>query len=124
MPVTIEAVSHSPCCCSSTTQAKPSRAISSATTVEPRLHQAEKIVSPARRRRARSKAGTSAALLYLFDRLSHQRVHGGANFQIGGSDLLVVESLANFLKDIVIAGFLEVRQHDFLGESVGIGARK
>src|SRR5450631_3941615 len=122
MPVTIEAVSHRPCCCSSMVQAKPSRAIVSATIGEPRLHQAEKTVSPARRRRARPKAGTSATRLDLCGRLFQEFVHGAADLEIGDGDLLVVEAFADFLKNIAIAAFLEVRQDHFLREGLRTGA--
>src|SRR6185437_13422388 len=55
MPEMSAAVSHSPCWASSTTAAKPSRAIVSATIGEPSMHQPAKTVSPERRRRARAK---------------------------------------------------------------------
>src|SRR5665647_419702 len=107
-----------------TTAAKPSRAIVSATTGEASVHQEENTVSPARRRRARAKAAksaaTSAALLDLLDRLIEQFTHLGADLAL--VDGFALQILCNFTQNVVIAGLLEVGEHDLLGVSLGIGA--
>ena len=53
------AKSQSPCCASSVTVLKPSRAIISATIGAPSPHQAECTISPARSRAARENPGTA-----------------------------------------------------------------
>src|SRR5665647_1741206 len=96
--------------------------MASAATGEPKVHQDENTVSPARSLRAKAKAVMSAALLDLLDCLRHQLVHGAAEFGVADGDLLVVEVLADFPKNVVIAGLLEVGDDDFLGVSVRLRA--
>src|SRR3972149_2971055 len=120
MAATIAAVSHSPCCWSMTTAAKPSRAMVSAATGEASVHQAEYTVSPAGKAGARAKAATSAALFDLLDRLIEQFAHLGADLLL--VDGFVLQILCNFTQNVVIAGFLEVGEHDLLGISLGVGA--
>src|SRR5215813_5677149 len=104
--------SHRPCCASSTTAAKPSRAIVSATTGEPIMHQAPYTVSPARSRRARAKAGTSTALLDLRDRFRQQFDHPRANLLFG--DAFRLQILDDLVRG-VLAGAFKVRHYDVLG---------
>src|SRR4029079_18763763 len=120
MPLMIEAVSHNPCCASSTTAEKPSRAIVSATMGEPIMHQAAETVAPARRRRARAKAGTSAALFDLLDGLREQFGHLRTDLLLCHAFGLQV--FCDLAQDVVVAGYLEVGQHDFLGIGFGVGA--
>src|SRR6185437_9011164 len=117
-PATSEETSQRPCCASSTTAAKPSRAIASATTGDPIMHQAPYTVSPARRRRARAKAGTSAALLDLRDRLRQQLSHLQSNLLLGNA--LRLQVLDDLVRDVFVAAF-EVGKNDFL--SVGFRVR-
>ena len=60
MPVASPARSHMPCCESSVTAAKPSRATTSATIGAGSPHQPVWTVSPARSRAAREKPGSDA----------------------------------------------------------------
>src|SRR3974390_672685 len=121
MAATIAAVSQSPCCWSSTTAAKPSRAIVSAATGEASVHQDEKTVSPARQALASAKAGTSAALLGLRDRLIEQFAHFRADLLFGNA--LTLQILNNFTQNVVIAAFLEIGEYHFLRVSLSLGAR-
>src|SRR5215813_7722536 len=108
-PVVSVATSQSPCWASSTTAGNPSRAIVSATAGEPSMHQAPKTVSPARRRRARANAGTSAALLDLRDSFAQQFGHLGPNLLLG--DTLWLQVLDQLVHDVVIGALLKVRQN-------------
>ena len=60
--------------------------------------------------------------LDLLDRLAHQLDHHAADLLIGCGDALGVEILAHLAEDVVVAGFLEVGHHDFLGIGVRVGA--
>src|SRR5262245_43133654 len=120
IPVMTEAMSHNPCCASSTTAGNPSRAMVSATMGEPIMHQAAWTISPARRRRARAKAATSAALFDLLDGLREQFGHLRADLLL--SDAFGLEVFCHLAQDVVVAGFLEVGQHDFLGIGLGVCA--
>src|SRR6266516_4897564 len=141
MPASSEAVSHSPCCASRVTAGKPSRPTSSATIGAGRPHQPLWTVSPALSRRASEKAvavvmrsslaviapadgvasRSSAAGPDLRDRFRHQVDHRALNLVIGFLHVLGIEIPADFTEHVVVAGFLEIRQHDVLRISVGIG---
>src|SRR5262249_32924510 len=118
MPVVSVATSQSPCWASSTTAGKPSRAIVSATAGGPSMHQAPKTVSPARRRRARANAGTSAALLALHDRLPQQVGHLGPDLLLG--DPLWLQVLEQLMHDV--GALFKVRQDDLFRVGFGVGA--
>src|SRR5262245_60064793 len=74
--------------------------------------------------RGRQSGSRSPAALHLGDRLLEQFVHGAADLVIGLGDTLGVEVLAELAKHVMVAGFFEIRQHDFLGIGVGFGAGK
>src|SRR5260370_15575681 len=123
--LTVAAMSHRPCCISTVTAAKPSRAITSATSGEARPHQPEWTVSPAPSRRASEKDFASVmfanAFLYgsparldLGDRPGRQLVDGAANLVVGQAHALGIEILADFAEDVVAASF-HIRDHDLLG---------
>src|ERR1019366_5972891 len=116
----IEAVSHSPCCWSITTAAYPSRAIVSAIIGEASVHHEEKPVSSARSRWATANAVTVTALYKLRDRLTEKYAHLRANLLLGNA--LRLQILCNFMQNVVDGGFLEIREHDFLGVSLCFGA--
>src|SRR5512139_4310394 len=98
-----------------TTAAKPSRAIVSAAFGDASVHQDENTVSPARRARASAKAATSTALFDLRDRLTEQFSHLRADLLLG--DAFGLQIFCNFTENVVIAGFLEIGEHDLLGVS-------
>src|SRR5271169_5134940 len=112
MAATMPAVSQSPCCWSSTTAVSPSRTIVSATIADDRKHQEENTVSPARNRRARAKAGTSAALLDLRERDLEQFAHFRADLLFG--EAFALQILHEFTQNFGIAGLLEFGEHDVL----------
>src|SRR5262245_10828175 len=66
-----------------------------------------------------AKAATSAALFDLLDRLREQFGHLRADLLL--SDAFGLEILCYFAQDVIVAGLLEVGQHDFLG--IGLGVR-
>src|SRR5262245_53854364 len=109
VPAMSELVSQRPCWASSTTAAKPSRAIVSATMGEPSMHQAPKTVSPARRRLARAKA-TSAALLDLRDRLRQQFGHPCADLLLG--DAFRLQILDELVRHVLVGAFLKIGEDD------------
>src|SRR5262245_36496744 len=66
-----------------------------------------------------AKAATSAALFDLLDRLREQFGHLRADLLL--SNAFGLEILCHLAQDVVVAGLLEVGQHDFLG--IGLGVR-
>ena len=81
------------------------------------MHQAPYTVSPARSRRARAKAGTSAALLDLCDCFRQQLGHPRANLLFG--DAFRLQILDDLVRNGFVAAF-KVGHYDVLGVSFRI----
>ncbi|CDX49753.1 hypothetical protein MPL3365_100204 [Mesorhizobium plurifarium] len=96
-----------------------------AVTFRPELRKNKEIEHETETREAvfgRHHGHPALAVLDLLDRLRHQLVHGAADLMVGLVDAGGIEILADLAENIVVARFLDIGDHNFLGIGLGIGA--
>src|SRR5215472_14005702 len=127
---TVSVMPHRPCCMSTVTARKPSRAITSVSSGAASPHHPEKTVSPARSHEASEKdvvmllAPRLTARLDLPDRLRRKLVDDATNLVIGEFYSLGIEIGAQLVEHVVVAGGFKARRHECLGVGLRVRARE